>query len=182
MSKEKFITIPDKNQKREKVLAVQLTYRGFGFTVFEDQNTILDWGHASVDSHDPEIFKKRLIAFIEYDQIKTVLSYSGYKRPVQIQKNIASLEQICKSQAVKCKIISKEEVHSLFESLGSHTKYQRARLIASYIPDLAHKLPPPRKPWMSEDLRMSIFDSACLALTYFLMNNKFCSILEENQK
>ena len=170
MSEKRKIAIIGDEIIKERVLAIYLTYRGFGFTVFDDQNTILDWGHASVDFQDPEIFKKRLITFIEYNQVERVLSYSGYKRPTQIQKNISSLENICKSKKVKCKIIPKQEVHSLFETLGAKTKYDRARLVASYIPDLTHKLPQPRKPWMSEDLRMSIFDSACLALTHYLMN------------
>ena len=169
MNIDRYTTIPGEEETRERVLAIYLTYRGFGFTEFEDPNTVLDWGHASVDFHDPEIFKKRLIALIENNQVETVLSYSTHKRPQQIQRNIASLQEICKSQAVKCKILPKEEVHSLFESFGAQTKYQRARLVASHIPDLTHKLPPPRKPWMSEDLRMSIFESACLAITYFHM-------------
>lgn len=168
MSEKRNVTIIGDEIIKERVLAIYLTYRGFGFTIFDDQNTILDWGHASVDFQDPEIFKKRLTAFIEYNQVERVLSYSGYRRPTRIQKNISSLESICKSKNVKCRIIPKVEVLSLFETLGAKSKYERARLVASLISDLAHKLPQPRKPWMSEDLRMSIFDSACLAFTFYL--------------
>jgi hypothetical protein len=35
------------------------------------------------------------------------------------------------------------------------------------LPELTARLPRVRKPWMSEDERMSIFDAAAMALTYF---------------
>ena len=41
------------------------------------------------------------------------------------------------------------------------------------FPELAPRLPRSRKPWMSEDYRMSIFDAVALALTFFFQfNNK----------
>jgi|SRR5690348_15036174 hypothetical protein len=43
----------------------------------------------------------------------------------------------------------------------------RAQFIASHIPVFQPLLPPPRKIWNSEDARMSIFDAAALALTFF---------------
>ncbi len=39
--------------------------------------------------------------------------------------------------------------------------------IAGRLPALAPRLPPFRKPWMCEDYRMSIFDAASFALTFF---------------
>ncbi len=170
MKNEEVKTLPiDPIIGKERILAIYLTYRGFGFVVFEDPQTVIDWGHASVEYHDPEIFRKRIKASIEANQIERVLSYSAHGRPTPIQRNIQSLKSICKDKKVKCTVLSKEEINTVFESFGSYTKYQRAGLVAAYLPDLAYKLPPKRKPWMSEDLRMSIFDSACLALTYFYL-------------
>jgi len=42
-----------------------------------------------------------------------------------------------------------------------------ALVIAQHIPAFERYLPPPRKPWMSEDARMGLFDAAALALTFF---------------
>ncbi len=122
-----------------------------------------------VEGHDPEIFEKRIVSFIENNQVESVLSFSPYSRPLPIAKNIKKLDEICAKHDVKEKIISTDEISMIFESFGSFTKYQRAGLVAAYIPDLAYKLPPKRKAWQSEDIRMSIFDSACLAISYFYM-------------
>jgi hypothetical protein len=151
---------------KERILSISLTYRGFGFLIFENGETVIDWGHASVFNHDPEIFEKRINTLIEYNQVKSVLSYSTHRRPIQIQKNICSLKKICKKHRVKIKFLTQKNVTDVFESFGAYTKYQRAGLIVEYLPDLSYKLPPKRKPWQSEDIRMSIFDAACLALSY----------------
>jgi hypothetical protein len=39
-------------------------------------------------------------------------------------------------------------------------------VIAKHIPFEQH-VPPPRKPWKSEDARMGLFDAAALALVFF---------------
>jgi hypothetical protein len=43
--------------------------------------------------------------------------------------------------------------------------------IAKRFPELAPRLPRFRKPWMSEDYRMSIFDAVAMALTLFNFQN-----------
>ena len=51
-------------------------------------------------------------------------------------------------------------------------KQEIAIAIAERFPELAPRLPRFRKPWMSEDYRMSIFDAVALALTFFFQFNK----------
>ena len=51
-------------------------------------------------------------------------------------------------------------------------KQEIAIAIAERFPELAPRLPRSRKPWMSEDYRMSIFDAVALALTFFFHFNK----------
>ena len=47
------------------------------------------------------------------------------------------------------------------------TKREIAEAIVREFPELEPRLPPVRKIWMSEDVRMSIFDAAALAITFF---------------
>jgi hypothetical protein len=52
---------------------------------------------------------------------------------------------------------------------GQGTKHALAEIMAERFPDeLGSRLPPKRKPWMSEDSRMNIFDAAALALVFRL--------------
>ncbi|MBA3568417.1 MAG: hypothetical protein H0W28_03590 [Pyrinomonadaceae bacterium] len=54
-------------------------------------------------------------------------------------------------------------MRTIFAEQGVPTKYARAQLIAGQVSELSPLLPPPRKIWMSEDARMSLFEAAALA-------------------
>jgi len=54
---------------------------------------------------------------------------------------------------------------------GVPNKDKRARFIAARFPELARSVPPERKPWMSEDERMAIFDAAAFGLEFFRAKN-----------
>jgi CheY-like chemotaxis protein len=46
-------------------------------------------------------------------------------------------------------------------------RYKTAHIIGAPLPELLARLPPEREPWMSEDPRMAIFDTAAFALALF---------------
>ncbi len=54
-----------------------------------------------------------------------------------------------------------------FAQQGVINKQSLAEAIARHMPAFERYLPPPRKPWMSEDSRMNLFDAAALALAFF---------------
>jgi hypothetical protein len=62
---------------------------------------------------------------------------------------------------------SRAEVYSAFQSMEFTNKQMLAEIIAKHIPAFERHVPPPRKPWMSEDGRMGLFDAAALALLFF---------------
>jgi hypothetical protein len=47
------------------------------------------------------------------------------------------------------------------------SKQMIAGAIAKNIPAFHRYLPPPRKPWKSEDARMGMFDAAALGIVFF---------------
>jgi hypothetical protein len=59
--------------------------------------------------------------------------------------------------------VSRREVQKRFVHSGT-TKYEIAVAVARLFPELTSRLPRQRKPWMSEDKRMSIFDAVSFAL------------------
>jgi len=61
-------------------------------------------------------------------------------------------------------MFSRRRVRKAFATWNAQTKEEIALVIADRFPELALQLPPHRKCYMSEDLRMSIFDAAALAV------------------
>jgi hypothetical protein len=51
--------------------------------------------------------------------------------------------------------------------LGMREGWEGSQLIAKHIPAFERYIPPPRKPWMSEDPRMGLFDAVALGLVFF---------------
>jgi hypothetical protein len=76
------------------------------------------------------------------------------------------------SRNVKVKTLSRAEVKQAFAESGAGTKYEIAIAIANRFPELTPRLPRFRKPWMSEDYRMSIFDAVAFGLTFFRSNDE----------
>jgi hypothetical protein len=63
--------------------------------------------------------------------------------------------------------IARTAARRYFLRLNVRNKNQMAQFIAATFRELARRVPPERKPWMSEDSRMAIFDVAGLALAFF---------------
>ena len=72
----------------------------------------------------------------------------------------ASLTNAAADYKIPTFAYSRDEVFSAFQSIGFLNKHTLAQLIAKHIPAFARHVPPPRKSWMSEDRRMSLFDAA----------------------
>ena len=81
---------------------------------------------------------------------------------------------------VRVKSVSRAELKQAFAESGAGTKYEIAMAIANRFPELAPRLPRFRKPWMSEDYRMSIFDAVALAIAFFQFHEKISRKFSES--
>ena len=69
--------------------------------------------------------------------------------------------------------LGREQVRRVFFANGQGTKHALAEILAKRFPEeLGFRLPPKRRPWMSEDYRMDIFDAVALALIFFYSKKK----------
>jgi len=80
---------------------------------------------------------------------------------------LATIQNLAAWQNIKAQSMSPAKVKRVFLAFGARTKQEIARVVADQLPELAPRLPRVRKPWMSEDYRMAIFDAAAFALTYY---------------
>jgi len=74
---------------------------------------------------------------------------------------------LSESEFIEVSRISRGSIRACFASVGAKTKYEIAQAVARQIPALAHRLPPLRKIWMSEDPRQSLFDVAALGVAFY---------------
>jgi Holliday junction resolvasome RuvABC endonuclease subunit len=153
------------------MLAIDPSTRGFGFAVLEGSSRLIDWGVKETKTDK----KRRSLTLIselieQYEPSVLVLENhagKGSRRCERVAGLIDETRELAEKRKVKVKNFSRAEVKQAFAESGAATKYEIATAIANRFPELAPRLPRFRKPWMSEDYRMSIFDAVALALTFF---------------
>lgn len=154
------------------VLSIYLDRRGFGFVLFEGPLSPIDWG--TRESRGEGRNQRCLIgitALLErYRPDALVLqdtTSTGTRRNLRVQELNACVAELAESYGISTHAYSREQVREAFGLSVGTNKHQIAETIAKHIPAFERYLPPPRKPWMAEYTRMSLFDAAALALTFY---------------
>lgn len=158
---------------RERVLALDPFYRGFGFAVLESSPTqIVDWGirhcgRAGRNTCDRAL--RRMIARYEPSAIVTEdLRGARTLRARSLRVFMSGLSDALDEASVGLRTYTRTEVRTVFEPAGAVTKERIASVLIARFPELESRRPPPRKVWESEDSRMAIFDALSFAVTHFV--------------
>ncbi|WP_035680678.1 hypothetical protein, partial [Bradyrhizobium liaoningense] len=149
-----------------------LNTRGFAFIMFEGHVSPFDWGIR--ETRGPRKGKGCLLRISQiidrYAPDVLVIqdtSEQGTRRARWISTLNRSIVSLANDRGVPVFAYSRDRVRGAFERHGCPNKQSLAELIAKHIPAFEQYVPPPRKPWMSEDRRMGLFDAAALALVFF---------------
>ncbi|MEQ1854888.1 MAG: hypothetical protein ABL963_00360 [Longimicrobiales bacterium] len=149
-----------------RVLAVDPSTKGFGFAVLEGGKRLVDWGVARVWAQSDKEFLARVECLVErYRPAILVLEeVKGGRRSVRTIRRLGLVAEHAIQSGLRLVQVPRSVVRAGLERYGS-TRHELATAIARRFPELEPLLPPPRKPWMSEDERMNVFDAVLLALT-----------------
>jgi Holliday junction resolvasome RuvABC endonuclease subunit len=159
------------SESEQRILAIDPTQRGFGYVIFEGPNFLVDWGVRDVGGAENPRCAQAVARLIEHYTPSALIledaSARGCRRGRRVRDLLGELTALGTDCGARVRRISRTKVRTTFAGFGASNKHQIARVIAALFPELASRLPPERKPWMSEDQRMAIFDAAALALTLF---------------
>src|SRR5215469_3049241 len=162
--------------KEIRVLAIDPSTRGFGFAVLEGPNRLIDWGVKETKTDKKTRSLKLITDLMEQYQPNVIVvedyAAKGSRRCGRVRELINDIAKLAVKRNVKVRSFSRIKVKQMFSEFGATNKYEIAIAIAKRFPELAPRLPRFRKPWMSEDYRMSIFDAVGLGLTFFTLHNK----------
>jgi hypothetical protein len=157
-----------------RVVAVDPTHTGFGYVVFEGPNFLVDWGVRRVTGEKNRSCAKAVSQLIDWYRPEVLLLEDSKKcrRGQRVQQLILTLAAHAKQTRLKVRLISRSMVRRQFGRMGPSTNFAIAKALAERFPELAERLPPERKPWMSEDRRMAIFDAAAFAMVCLQSTNE----------
>jgi Holliday junction resolvasome RuvABC endonuclease subunit len=94
------------------------------------------------------------------------------RRSLRARRLVELAARLAADRRIPRRRFSRSRVRAAFLQTGAFTKHQIAATIAERLSVLQLFMPPVRKPWMSEDYRMPIFDAVALAFTYFDLERK----------
>ncbi|MGA3266486.1 MAG: hypothetical protein ABSE16_06670 [Verrucomicrobiota bacterium] len=154
-----------------RILAIALSFGGFGFVVMEGRKTIIERGRRKADGNKnaQSLAKtKKLLSFYRPDALVLQdVEAKGSRRYPRIKRLNRQLKRVAEKRMIKVKLISKKQLRSLLLGSPNGTKQEMAEMLAAQFPDeLASRLPPKRKFGNSEDSRMDIFDAVGLAVAF----------------
>jgi len=154
-----------------RILAIDPASNGFGFAVLEGPTALIDWGvkHASGDQNRKYLEQAaKLIARYQPEVLVVEDTRAkGSRRRSRACELIENLLAPASAQYLRTWRVSRRKVQLSFSKSGPATKRQVAVALTERFPELEPHLPPVRKPWISEDERMSIFDAMAFALTFY---------------
>ena len=161
----------DRPAAQDRVLAIDLMGNLIGYVVFEGPDRLVDWGIKDGRKSKPSLLFTKFDDLLRlYEPSVLVLEDNVLTKSRRSARSLSLFAQIrahAIGQGVSVTPVAWTEVRRHFVRYGGYTKHEIARLVAASLPILAHRLPPPRKPWKSEDSRMAIFDAAALALAWY---------------
>jgi len=156
--------------ERDLVMGFHPTARGFGWVVFEGPFRPIDWGLVSARKDKNATCLKRLDALL-HRFAPEVLVLEAYdressRRARRIARLGASVRRAADARGVETAVYHRAEVREAFAETGAKTRREIAEAVARHLEMFRHRLPPPRRPWDSEDAREALFAAAALILTH----------------
>ena len=151
---------------RPRVLAIDPFGLGFGYVVLEGPERLIDWGVRGKHGEAVQLVDE-LIDRYEPDVLVLEDVSAETRRSNRARRLLRSAAALARRRKISARWFPRSRVKKAFRQVKAVTKHEIATAIAEHLPILLLQLPPKRKTWMPEDYRMSIFDAAALAFTYF---------------
>src|SRR5206468_3154057 len=94
-----------------------------------------------------------------------VLPVLGSDRSPHVRVFLHAVKRLAGRRRIRMIERSRTQVAQSLGTANGVNRYRLAARVADQFPILQAKLPPPRKPWQPQDLRLSAFYAVALALT-----------------
>jgi hypothetical protein len=155
-----------------RILAVAPLTRGFGYAVMEGPDRLLAFGSKAILRNKNARSLLWAEKFIRHYQPAILVLPDVNAADTHRAKRIKSLHQklgaLAREHQLKVKLITATQLRERLLGNRRGTKQAMAETLAAKFPvELASRLPPKRRPWMSEDPRMDIFDAVGLAVVFW---------------
>lgn len=158
--------------KTIRILAIAPLSRGLGYAVMEGPDKLVACGNKAIlgDKNARALaWVNRFIQFYQPDVLVLPnVTAADTRRAPRIKTLHRKIVAWAGKLQLKLRLVSVTQVRTYLLGEAKGTKFAVAQMLAEKFPDeLGKRLPPKRRPWMSEDPRMDIFDAVGLAVAFW---------------
>jgi hypothetical protein len=162
--------------KSVRILAIAPLSRGFCYAVMEGPDKLVAWGNKAIlrDKNARSLsWVNRFIQLYRPDVLVLPnVQAADTRRASRIKILHRKIAATADKQQLPVRLISVTQVRTQLLGDSKGTKFAMAQTLAAKYPvELGLRLPPKRRPWMSEDPRMDIFDAVGLAAAFWPKQN-----------
>lgn len=153
--------------RKPKTIGVDPQTKGFSFAILEGEEALIDWGsiHLNDKKSDHELLLRLGTLLDRYEPSLMVLEdLRGSPRGPRARRRVKRIREEAQRRGIAVRAASWSTVRSLFAP-ALPTTYEVCLGVAKWFPELAPRLPRPRRPWETEDERVHLFRAAALALS-----------------
>lgn len=158
--------------KAVRILAIAPLSRGLGYAVMEGPDKLVVCGNKAILRDKNAGALAWVNRFNQFYQpgvlVLPNVTASDTRRATRIKTLHRKIVAWAGKQQLKVRLISVTQVRGKLLGDVKATKFAVAQTLAGKFPvELGMRLPPKRRPWMSEDPRMDIFDAVGLAEAFW---------------
>ena len=158
--------------KTVRILAIAPLSRGLGYAVMEGPDKLIACGNKAILRHKNAGALTWVKKFVQFYQPEVLVlpdvNAADTRRAARIKTLHRNIFTWAKQQPLKVRLITNTQVRLQLLDNKQGTKQAVAETLAAKFPvELGTRLPHKRRPWMSEDPRMDIFDAVGLAAGYW---------------
>jgi len=155
------------------ILSLYPNARGLGYASIEPPQKLLDSGIIDVRPVSDDQILARITKFVEFHRPTLIIVRDSNVKNVgattRVQKLINSIADFAAKHTIPVHKYSRQQIRDVFEQYGATSKYEIAKRIIPWYPELAPRAPKIRKTWMDEDYNMCVFDAISLAVTHLYL-------------
>lgn len=153
------------------VLGVSANTYGMGYAALDGPRDILETGVTRAAFFGYRSCVNRLRALASFYQPDLIAIESNRGKGLVKGKVAGRVFRAITEEAKRLKIpiivYTRDDVIAVFEQFQAPTRYQIAKRITEWLPELTPKLPRRRNFWDTKDINLSIFDAVAVALVHY---------------
>ena len=158
--------------KHIRILAIAPLSRGLGYAVMEGPDKLVACGNKAILRDKNAGALAWVNRFMQFYQPEVLVlpdvNAADTRRAARIKTLHRQIVAWADKKKVKVRLVSVTQVRTQLLGDAKGTKFGVAQILAEKFPvELGLRLPPKRRPWMSEDPRMDIFDAVGLAVAFW---------------